>query len=143
MNEKNDSEKALREAGLRATSPRKAILSYLQKSAYPLSIKKMQGKFPRIDQVTLYRMMETFSKVGIVTRIELGQGRASFEVKHDDHHHIVCIECDRVEDFTDTSHERVQRNILSHSRSFAKIVNHSFELFGLCNVCIKNKSIPA
>lgn len=131
----------LRRAGLRATSPRQTVLSYLQKTSCPLSIKEIHAKFPRINQVTLYRMMDTFSVAGIVTRIDLGEGSASFEFKGDeDHHHIVCIGCRKIEDFNDTAHERLQKKILARSKSFASIVTHSFELFGLCRSCVKSRA---
>lgn len=131
----------LRVAGLRATSQRLAVLSCLREAVYPLSIKDLRAKFPHIDQVTLYRMMETLSRVGIVTRIDLGEGGASFEFKgKDDHHHIVCVDCKKIENFIDTAHEQLQKKVLARSKLFAEIINHSFELFGLCRSCIKSRT---
>jgi len=130
----------LRGAGLRRTSPRVSVLSYICNARYPFSIKELREKFPRIDLVTLYRMMGDFGKAGIVTRVELGSGRAMFELNDGkDHHHIVCTSCERIEDFSDTEHERLVGRVLKRSRAFSRLTGHSFELYGLCNSCVKSQ----
>ncbi len=134
--------KILSESGLRATAPRVAVIEFLQKCDYPLSIKDLGEKFAHIDQVTLYRMMETFTVAGFVSRIDLGDGVASFEFKDErDHHHIICVDCKKIEDFTDAAHEKLQKKILAGSKSFAKIVSHSFEIFALCRSCVKKQTL--
>jgi len=128
----------IQNAGLRATSPRVAVLSYLAKHSYPVTIKdikKCVGK--RIDLVTLYRMMNDFLRVGLVTRIDLGKG-PQFELKSvHEHHHIVCTRCDRIEDFSDETHEKIAQRILKKSGSFSQLTGHSFELYGVCVPCAK------
>lgn len=128
----------IKRAGLRATSPRVAVLSYLAKHPYPVGIKdikKYAGK--RMDLVTLYRMMDDFLRAGLVTRVNLGKGRL-FELKSvHDHHHIVCTNCSRVEDFSDESHEKIVKRILKKSNSFSHLTGHSFELYGVCTPCSK------
>lgn len=128
-------------AGLRATKPRVAVLSYLASNRLPVGIqdiKKRMGK--RIDLVTLYRMMDDFKKAGIVTQLHLGKGDL-FELKGSyDHHHIVCTNCNRIEDFSDETHEKLAQYIVKKSRLFTHLTNHSFELFGLCNPCAKKES---
>ena len=137
MEHLNNSADILRKANLRATSPRRAVLSYLGKEGRPLSIKEIKRQFPRIDLATLYRMMETFEKARVVIRVNLGGNYACFELKSvSDHHHIVCTNCNRIEDFADKVHEKIASRVLKHSRSFTELTGHSFELYGLCNTCV-------
>ncbi|PIR83622.1 hypothetical protein COU18_02985 [Candidatus Kaiserbacteria bacterium CG10_big_fil_rev_8_21_14_0_10_51_14] len=136
----NDLTETVRRAGFRATTPRLRILSLLKKTRYPLSIADIMKSLGRsLDQVTVYRVLDAFKKVDIVQQVDFQHGHAHFELKDkkQDHHHIVCTSCDRVEDFTDDSHSRLAERVVNKSRSFSGITSHSFELYGLCNNCLK------
>ncbi|RJQ33808.1 transcriptional repressor [Candidatus Parcubacteria bacterium] len=133
---------ALQGAGLRRTLPRVAVFSYLENARRPLSIKELQKRFPRIDLVTLYRTLATFKNAGIAKEIHL-YGGIRYEIidPADDHHHIVCTSCRRIEDFADDSHSRLAERVVRKSRSFARLTDHSFELYGLCNTCVKDAAL--
>ncbi len=132
----------IRKAGFRATEPRLLVLSFLKKVEYPVGIKEIIAGVGRknVDQVTIYRMLDAFKKAGIVVQVDFQHGRAYFELKDakHDHHHIVCTGCDRVEDFTGCDYNKLADKALSQTKGFAKVTNHSVELFGLCNSCINN-----
>lgn len=128
----------LREAGLRKTKPRLAVLHTLAEASRPVSIKELTGLLPaslHIDTVTLYRMMDSFVKLNVISKVELGRAHAMFELKNSDHHHIVCQECQRVEDFEDIEHLSLAKRALKHSKNFSRLTGHSFELYGLCKSC--------
>lgn len=140
MNKNTNVTEIIRRAGFRATKPRIAVLSYLRETKYPASIKEIVQAVGRksIDQVTAYRILEAFKKVGIVTQVDFQQGRAFFELKDEhDHHHIVCTSCDKVEDFIGCEYEKLVNKALKQTSGFSKVTNHSLELFGLCNTCAK------
>jgi len=134
--------KIVRDAGLRATKPRLLLLSLLQKAKYPVSIKDLRSQLKRagIDQVTAYRTLTSFKKIGIVSQVDFQFGSAYYEL-HDtknDHHHIVCTKCRKVEDFKGCEYEKLAVKALKQVNHFARITSHSFEFFGLCNVCVKS-----
>ncbi|MDB5238093.1 MAG: ferric uptake regulator, Fur family [Candidatus Kaiserbacteria bacterium] len=131
----------IRKAGFRATKPRLLVLAFLHGIEYPASIKEIITGIGRekVDQVTVYRILEAFKAVGLVAQVDFQHGRAYYELKDaaHDHHHIVCTGCDRVEDFTGCDYDKLADKALSQTSGFAKVTNHSLELFGLCNTCVK------
>ena len=135
----NDLRNSLRKAGFRATRPRLLLLSFLKNVKYPLTIQEIVRGVGRthIDQVTAYRTLEAFKKAGLVTQVDFQHGHAHYEFKNEkrDHHHLVCINCERVEDFFGCGIETLTRTVLKKTRTFAEVKNHSLELFGLCKVC--------
>jgi Fur family transcriptional regulator, ferric uptake regulator len=128
----------LHKADLKATPGRVALLSLLQGSKRPISIQEvMRGlKSEKVDQATVYRTLETLSSKGIVNKINLGHYHADYELAGDDHHHLICLNCDKVEDFKGCDFTDLQKSALKGS-SFAQIKQHSLELFGLCKTCAR------
>ncbi len=133
---------SMRKAGFRATKSRLLVLACLQKAKYPMDIKEIMQDVgnKNVDQVTVYRILDSFKKAGVVTQVDFQHGRAYYEFKdrERDHHHIICTSCDKVEDFTGCDYSKLANKALGQTKDFAKITNHSVELFGLCNSCIKN-----
>ena len=131
----------IRRAGFRATKPRLLLLALLQRSTYPIHIQEIVEGLGRntIDQVTVYRMIDAFKKADIIREINLQGERPRYELadtKHD-HHHIVCTNCRKLEDFVGCDVTEVEKKALRQSRSFVKITGHSFDLYGLCKSCAK------
>ena|SRR5882724_10492884 len=129
-------EEKIRAAGFRATKPRLQILSFLKNRHKPESIQDIAISFRRkIDPVTIYRVIDSFKKRGLVREVDLQLGRPLYEIAGDDHHHITCTNCARVEDFTGCHADSLAKTALSQTKQFASIKSHSIELFGLCNKC--------
>lgn len=127
----------LRNAGYKATPKRLALLELLQKSKKPLSIqeitKGLRGK--KMDQVTAYRILDVLEKIGLVRKVDLQHGHADYELANDDHHHIVCTRCGKIEDFEGCELEALTKKIARKSKSFPIIQRHSLEFFGVCRSC--------
>lgn len=140
---KNEVSSIIRGVGFRATDTRKLVYSFLRKSKYPVNIKEIVDAIgaDKIDQVTVYRILEAFSKVNLVQRIDFRQGHAYFELvdeKHD-HHHIVCTKCNTIKDFYGCNFGKFAKDALKKVKGFSKITGHSLEFFGVCNSCVKIK----
>ncbi len=126
----------LRSAGFRATPRRIKLLSVLAREHKPLAVKAIRQKLHgELDEATLYRALEALVSAGIVQKVHLGEGSASYELSAHHHHHIVCTKCGAVEDFSDARCDALIRETVRNSRSFARIDTHAFELFGLCRSC--------
>lgn len=99
----------LRDAGLRATASRVAVLRLLHAAKAPLSHAEVSDALAKDgwDRATLYRNLLDFSKVGLAKRADLGDHVWRFELPsgkhdHDDHHpHFVCNSCGVVECIAD------------------------------------------
>ena len=139
--ELSQSNKLLDMAGMKKTDARIALLDLLAPQKAPLSASEITKKLSakKVDKVTVYRMLEAMSKKGIVRRVDTGEREAQYEITdtNKDHHHVICLECKKVSDFTGCDSEDVIRNALKQVKDFKSISHHSFDLFGVCNTCAK------
>lgn len=129
----------LQHAGLKATKSRCEVLAFLIEHHGPISIEEMQKKLAKKspDRVTLYRMMQQYYLAGIINRVDFREGFERFEFQDHHHHHIVCTGCGRIEDFESCIVKNISSNVLKESKYFKGITDHSLELFGLCNKCVR------
>ncbi|MBB1271881.1 MULTISPECIES: ferric iron uptake transcriptional regulator [Psychromonas] len=125
---------ALKEAGLKVTSPRLKILSLLQLpenqhlSAEDL-YKKLLEQGDEVGVATVYRVLNQFDDAGIVTRHHFEGGKSVFELTHQEHHdHLVCLKCGEVIEFNDPLIEEQQKLIAE--KYGIKLTNHSLYLYG-------------
>lgn len=125
---------ALKEAGLKVTSPRLKILSLLQLpenqhlSAEDL-YKKLLEQGDEVGVATVYRVLNQFDDAGIVTRHHFEGGKSVFELTHQEHHdHLVCLKCGEVIEFIDPLIEQQQHLIAD--KFGIKLTNHSLYLYG-------------
>jgi Fe2+ or Zn2+ uptake regulation protein len=92
----------LRERGLRATSQRLVMHRLLRERNRHLSAEELldeaSSRLPGISLPTVYSTLELFEDLGIVRRVNDGGGRLLWDTRGDDHHHLVCRRCGRVED---------------------------------------------
>ena len=133
----------LRRAGLKVTIPRVKILEILATTANRhLSAedlyKRLLESNEDIGLATVYRVLTQFEAAGLVTRHHFEGGTAVFELNRGDHHdHVVCVDCGRVEEFSDPAIEERQaaaarsHGVLSEELGFA-IADHSLILYGHC-----------
>lgn len=91
----------LREAGLRSTAPRIAVLDFLHRATAPASHGELHERLASsgFDRATLYRNLMDLAEVGLVSRTDLGDHVWRFALKKDgaghaeDHPHFVCTDC--------------------------------------------------
>ena len=131
-------EDLIRSLGLRVTSSRVALITTLQQTSQPLSItelaKLLEGS--DMDKATIYRNIVTLQKEGLVRQVDLHQDHAYYEWNdQSDHHHLVCIKCNRIQDFSGCDFHQMEKTALKQASDFARVTEHSFELFGVCKTC--------
>jgi Fur family ferric uptake transcriptional regulator len=93
--------KRIREAGLRCTAARLAVVSQLERSASPLSHADIATALAPLgfDRATVYRNLVELSEAGLISRLELGDHVWRFEWQRgghdqiDEHAHFVCTKC--------------------------------------------------
>jgi Fur family ferric uptake transcriptional regulator len=135
---KHDIVSLLGASGLKVTPKRVAILEALFTSKTPLSVKILTERVEiRMDQATIYRGLEEFKRVGIVSQIYNGSEEALYECGCLDHHHhhITCTKCGLITEI-DACIDSNTLTQVSKATGFA-ISAHSLELQGLCRQCLK------
>jgi Fur family ferric uptake transcriptional regulator len=135
-------EQALADAGYRRGGARRAILDLLDEQACALSAVEIQGalrgRSRAASRASIYRVMEELEAIGMVQRVELGQGMVRYEAARSGaghHHHLVCDRCGRLEPFTDAGLERAISR-LSDSVPL-KVSVHEIVIHGACQVCAR------
>jgi Fur family ferric uptake transcriptional regulator len=96
--------KVLRDAGLRKTGPRLAVLQVLEGAKSPLSHADVADALDdeTLDRATVYRNLMALTEAGIVRRTDLGDHVWRFELvravtAHETAHpHFVCTDCGTV-----------------------------------------------
>jgi Fur family ferric uptake transcriptional regulator len=105
----------LKEAGLRITQPRVAILAALIKAGRPTSIDALHGELgPKAcDIVTVYRCMAAFESIGLVRRAFLINGTSLYEINLGDpnRYHVVCKQTNKVEELDAASANELRRAV--------------------------------
>lgn len=128
----------LRKHGLKATPRRLLLLTVLAMANRPLSIGTICAELKGdLNATTVYRALEALADIGIVRRVNMGHGHADYELtdarRH--HHHLICKQCDKIEDVNACGAKELERLILKKSNTFATIDEHALEFFGLCKQC--------
>lgn len=93
----------LREAELRSTSCRVAVLQFLSGAAAPQSHADVADRLvPQgFDKSTIYRCLTEMADAGLLTRLDLGDHVWRFEYRSGketaaEHPHFVCVDCGKV-----------------------------------------------
>ena len=98
----SDLQVMLREAGLRVTSPRVAVLSAVH--AHPHAdtdsiIRAVREALPVVSHQAVYDCLHALAAAGLVRRIQPAGSVARYESRiADNHHHVVCRSCGAIAD---------------------------------------------
>lgn len=131
----------IREAGLRSTAPRVAVLRELEAATSPLShadLVEVLGD-EGFDRVTLYRNLTDLTEAGLVVRSDLGDHVWRFELRRADssnhtglHPHFTCTDCGTVSCLPEASVR------ITSTKGVPKAVTAravEVQLRGLCDRC--------
>jgi Fur family transcriptional regulator, ferric uptake regulator len=144
----------LKEAGLRITQPRIAILAALIKSGRPTSIDALHGELGpnSCDIVTVYRCMAAFESIGLVRRAFLINGTSLYEINLGDpnRYHVVCKQTNKVEELDAASASELRRSVqlvedALRAQGYSE-VGHIVEFFGKSPTSLRSQSevvVPA
>lgn len=129
---------------LRMTRQRRVILEELKKFTHHPSADEIydvvRRRIPRISLGTVYRNLEVLSELGEITKLEFGGTLKRFDWDTEDHYHIRCNLCDRV-DNVPMPHLGDLENRMSRDTEY-RIIGHRLEFYGLCPECAKNIVSP-
>jgi Fe2+ or Zn2+ uptake regulation protein len=140
---KEEAKNILQKNKIRSTPKRVVLLCELAKCKKPISagalLKILEKEIP-MDLVTLYRNLTLLRDENIVKELNLQKGTSVYEYNGGvHHHHFICNGCGYIEDIHDCVSQTVTDKALKNSKKFSNVSDHSFELFGFCNLCIKKK----
>ena len=135
----------LQDKGYKMTEQRREILQIFldQPNPHHLSAEDvhsiLRNNSSEIGLATVYRSLELLSILGILLKIEFGDGCSRYELNNNPnlhrHHHLICVKCQKVIEFDEDKLDELEAEIAK--KSGFEILNHEVKFFGYCRECLK------
>jgi len=93
----------------------------------------VRRRLPSISLGTVYRNLEVLSEAGLIQTLDLSDTRKHFDGTNDNHYHVRCLRCGRVDDIP-VKPSRLIEEIADRLIDYT-IVSHKLEFVGVCPDC--------
>ncbi len=130
-------ESTLKNNKLHVTKERKFLFQLIVNHSSPLEMNRIVELAKNtVDRSTVYRTIETFENIGIITRIFSGW---KYKIELSDkfsthHHHMTCLNCGQVVMFKESDKLIAEMKNTEKQYGF-KSTSHNLELKGYCKNC--------
>lgn len=132
---------SLQQKGVRLTRQRQILLDLIDQSGKHLDAESLyhlaKEKDPKLNRVTVYRTLKMLKTSGLVDELDLmhfnGEQHYYETRMKQEHAHVVCLRCGRVEEFFGEPLQRLRRQVESNF-GFQVLVART-EIGGYCSVC--------
>jgi Fe2+ or Zn2+ uptake regulation protein len=124
----------------RVTSQRLTLLELIKQSGGHVDAgelhRRAQQKHPRISLSTIYRNLQLFKKMGLITEHHFVEEHHIYEVKEPvDHQHLQCIQCGRIIEIECPVSDTFRKKI---SKQYDFSINDvEVHMKGICSQCRK------
>ncbi len=128
----------LRADGRRITPERKLLLRIIGENAHLDASEIYQlakRENSKISLSTVYRTVRLLEELGLVEASELGEDHYHYEVRLEEHYHLICLDCGKVVEIPPVDAVRK----LGAERGF-EVVGVKLELLGYCAECRKKRA---
>jgi len=138
-------ERTCREHGLPVTVQRRivfeAIIDHEDHPTADQIYDQIKTRVPDISRTTVYRVLDTLVRLGLITKICHPGSAARFDPKIRQHYHLVCLSCERI---IDVEEPRLNRVPVPDVRGHGFQINDYHVHFrGTCADCLrKQKTKP-
>ena len=118
----------LRGLGYKATPQRVAVLEALAAERHQ-SLEEVRRRCSEVGLVTIYRTLDLLSGLGLVRRLDLGDG-PRYELAEVHHHHLICESCGGVSEFEECPLDLRRLKDMGFEAG-----SHSLQIYGRCAGC--------
>jgi Fe2+ or Zn2+ uptake regulation protein len=120
--------------GHRVTASRRRVLAAVLREPGHFTSDDIVRAAPRVGRATVFRTMRILLEAGVLCRVPFDDGSVRYRVSaRGHHHHLVCVACGRVEDFTACDVAPLVARIARTTEY--EIAGHRLELYGRCQQC--------
>ncbi|MCE2517147.1 MAG: transcriptional repressor [Alphaproteobacteria bacterium] len=120
------------EAGVRMTNQRRIIIELIDDANDHPDVDTIYRRAIEIDKTislaTIYRTVGVLEQAGIVDKLEVGDGKARYELSGEHHEHLVDVDSGEIHEFQHEELEALKEKI-ARDMGF-ELVGHRLELFG-------------
>ena len=132
---------SLKQQGVRLTRQRKILLDLIDQSGQHLDAERLftlaREKDPKLNRVTVYRTLKLLKEGGLVDELDLmhqaGEQHYYETRRKQEHAHVICLGCGKVEEFFGEPLQRLRKQIETHFGF--QIVLARTEVGGYCPHC--------
>jgi Fur family ferric uptake transcriptional regulator len=120
--------------GHRITGSRRRVLDAVLAQPAHFTVDDVIHSTRKVGRATVFRTMKILLDLNIVCRVILDDGAMHYRVStRGHHHHLVCTNCGRVEDFSQCDVQSLTRDLASATGY--EIERHWLEVYGRCQAC--------
>ena len=124
----------LEERGYRLTPERQTVLEHVLGSTEPFTAEDVVRHLPGVGRATVFRTLKLLLEMDVICRILREDGGVLYQPsRRGHHHHLVCINCGRVQDFTNCAVPDLVSELAQ--RTDYTIEGHRLEIYGRCPAC--------
>ena len=98
---------------------------------------RVRKRIPAISLDTVYRTLHMFEDMGVISRVGAVCDRARFDANTERHHHFVCSNCGKIDDFTSADLDRFAAP--PEAVAMGRVDSVHVEVRGLCRDCQKEE----
>jgi Fur family ferric uptake transcriptional regulator len=132
---------SLKQKGVRLTRQRQILLELIDKSGQHLDAERLyemaKEHDPKLNRVTVYRTLKMLKEGGLVDELDLmhiGGDQHYYETRmKQEHAHIICLRCGKVEEFFGEPLQRLRKQVELHLGF--EVVLARTEVGGYCSHC--------
>lgn len=98
----------------------------------------LRETYPNNGIATVYRTLELLEEIGVLRKVDFGEGRARYELNDGEtqnHHHLVCTRCGKITEFEDDLLNSLEEAITR--KTGFQIETHEAKFYGICAECRK------
>ena len=131
----------LRARGQRVTLPRLLVHRHVREAQRHVTAEQvyaeLAGELPSLSPATVYSTLDLLDELGFVRRMNTPRGAIMYDSRVDDHHHVICRQCGRMQDVDVAIDTRAAER--AASAAGFEVGHAQLTLSGLCPDCARAK----
>jgi Fur family ferric uptake transcriptional regulator len=125
----------IEDMGYRITQPRRDVVKLLETKPDGFGAEEINAALPDVGRATVYRTIRLLLDIGVICKLVMRDGSTKYSLARvEHHHHLVCVRCGTVEEFLDSTIERLVRAI--GAEVSGEILGHRIEFDIICKTCL-------
>jgi len=133
----------LKENNLRSTPERFKILDEVMRGSGHFDADelytRLRNKGVKVSRATVYNTLDIFVNCGLISKYRFGENHSRYEKAfgRPRHDHLICLSCGDIIEFVNEKVRKLQEEVCEEKKF--KPHNSTFQIFGICSRCQKNK----
>jgi Fe2+ or Zn2+ uptake regulation protein len=128
----------------RLTKQRAAVLRALDTGGHLSAetiLERVRVEMPGVSLGTIYRTLDILREIGLVQAFSYAGSAARYEAALDKHHHLLCLECRRLENVQAEGLARLAQEV-AEREGFVD-VDYALTIVGRCTPCARGEASEA